>query len=191
MARVMTSRGPARSAPPGAPRPFENDTETTSKGRDNSPTDCPVATEAFHSLEPSRYVAMSSSRAAAHTSEASVSVTTTPPARLCVFSISTSVVGGKSGCPRGLRAARNSSAVNEPFWPISVIWTPALAADAPASCHTAWLWRLTTTSSPGRVSTWSATWFAIVPLGSQRPDSLPRRAAQRSWSSLMLGSSPN
>ena len=72
MARVMTSRGPARSAPPGAPRPFENDTETTSKGRDSSATDCPVATEAFHSLEPSRYVAMSSPRAAAHTSEASV-----------------------------------------------------------------------------------------------------------------------
>ena len=58
---------------------------------------------------------MSSSRAAAHTSEASVSVTTTPPARLCVFSISTSVVAGNSMCPRGLRAARNSSAVNEPL----------------------------------------------------------------------------
>ena len=63
------------------------------------------------------------------------------PSRLWVFSTSTSVVGGNSRWPRGLRAARNSSAVNSPPAPISVNWTPALAAAAPVSCQTAWLSR--------------------------------------------------
>ena len=39
---------------------------------------------------------------------------TTPPARFCVFSTSTSVVGGKIRWPRGFTAAVNSSAVNRP-----------------------------------------------------------------------------
>ena len=59
--------------------------------------------------------------------------------------------------PRGLQAAPNSAAVNMPHAPISVNWTPALAAPAPVSCQTAWLSRLTITSSPGRVSTRNAT----------------------------------
>jgi hypothetical protein len=60
--------------------------------------------------------------------------------------------------------------------------TPAFAAEPPVSCQTAWLSRLTITSSPGRVRTRSATWLAIVPLGSQSAASLPSSAATVSWS---------
>ena len=91
---------------------------------------------------------------------------------------------------RGLTAATKSSAVKTPPLPISVNWTPAFAAEPPVSCQTAWLSRLTMTSSPGRVSTRSATWFAIVPLGSQSAASLPSSAATRSCSALTVGSSP-
>jgi hypothetical protein len=42
----------------------------------------------------------------------------------------------------------------------------------------------------GRVSTRSATWFAIVPLGSQSAASWPSSAATRSCSALTVGSSP-
>ncbi len=92
--------------------------------------------------------------------------------------------------PRGLLAAPNSAAVNTPRAPISVNWTPALAAPAPVSCQTAWLSRLTMTSSPGRVSTRSATWLAIVPDGSQSAASLPSSFATRSCSAFAVGSSP-
>jgi hypothetical protein len=83
-----------------------------------------------------------------------------------------------------------SSAVNTPRAPISVNWTPALAAEPPISCQTAWLSRLTSTSSPGRVSVRSATWFAIVPDGRKIAASLPSIAATRSCSALTVGSSP-
>jgi hypothetical protein len=49
------------------------------------------------------------------------------------------------------------SALKMPPLPISVSWTPAFAAEPPVSCQTAWLSRLTMTSSPGRVRTRSAT----------------------------------
>ena len=78
---------------------------------------------------------------------------------------------------RGLTAATNSAALKTPRAPISVSCTPAFAAEPPVSCQTAWLSRLTMTSSPGRVSTRSATWLAIVPLGSQSAASLPSSAA--------------
>ena len=141
----------------------------------------------FQSRAPSRYVATPCSRAAAQIRSASAWGKTTPPARLCVFSISTSVVGGYMGWPIGRRAARNSSRVKTPAAPISVSCTLALAAEPPVSCQPAWLSRLTMTSSPGRVSTRSATWFAIVPLGSQRADSLPSSAAVRSWRRFIVG----
>ena len=91
---------------------------------------------------------------------------------------------------RGLTAATNSAALKTPRAPISVSCTPAFAAEPPVSCQTAWLSRLTMTSSPGRVRTRSATWLAIVPLGSQSAASLPSRAARCSWSRLVVGSSP-
>jgi hypothetical protein len=91
---------------------------------------------------------------------------------------------------RGLTAAMKASALKVPPLPISVSWTPAFAAEPPVSCQTAWLSRLTMTSSPGRVSTRSATWFAIVPLGSQSEASWPSSAATRSCSWLTVGSSP-
>ena len=80
--------------------------------------------------------------------------------------------------------------VKTPRAPISVNWTPEFAAEPPVSCQTAWLSRLTMTSSPGRVRTRRATWFAIVPLGSQSAASLPRSAAVRSWRRFIVGSSP-
>ena len=91
---------------------------------------------------------------------------------------------------RGLTAATNSAALKTPRAPISVSCTPALAAEPPVSCQTAWLSRLTMTSSPGRVSTRSATWLAIVPLGSQSAASLPSSAATCSCRRLVVGSSP-
>src|SRR5678815_1335316 len=93
--------------------------------------------------------------------------------------------------PRGLTAAMSSSAVNTPRRPTTVNCTPAFAADPPVSCHTAWLSGLTITSSPGRVSTRSATWLAIVPLGIQSAASLPSSEATCSCRRLALGSSPN
>jgi hypothetical protein len=42
----------------------------------------------------------------------------------------------------------------------------------------------------GRVSTRSATWFAIVPEGNHSARSLPSNAASRSCSALIVGSSP-
>ena len=80
------------------------------------------------------------------------------------------------------RAASISAAVNTPPAPSSVNCTPALAPPPPVSDQTAWLSRLTSTVSPGRVSTRSATWLAIVPDGTHRAASLPRSAATRSWS---------
>ena len=69
-------------------------------------------------------------------------------------------------------------------------WTPELAAPAPDSCHIMWASWGTITSSPGRVSSLSAIWFAIVPLGTNSAASLPSRAAMRSCKALTVGSSP-
>ena len=89
------SREPASSEPPGAPSPFESATATRSNGaRELGDRRCrwrrrvpePRAVE-----EASR---SPRSRAAAQMRSASSCGKTTPPARLCVFSISTSVVGG-------------------------------------------------------------------------------------------------
>lgn len=113
-----------------------------------------------------------------------------PPPRLWVFSISTSVVGGNTGRPRGLIAASKSSAVNSPPQPTSTSCTPALAAAPPVSCQPACASRLVTTSSPGRASTRSATWLAMVPEGSHSAASLPSSCAQRSCSRFVVGSSP-
>ena len=93
--------------------------------------------------------------------------------------------------PRGLTAASNSAAVNQPGPPSSVSWTPAFAPPPPASCQTACASRETITSSPGRVSDRRTIWLAIVPVGSQSAASLPSSSALRSWSRFTVGSSPN
>ncbi len=133
---------------------------------------------------------MPNSRAAAQMPSAAACGTTTPPARLCVFSIVTSVVVGKIGKFFGFAAARRSSGVNTPPRPISTICTPALAAAPPTSCQPTCDWWLATTSSPGRVSVRNATWLAIVPVGSQSADSLPSSSAMRACSRLVVTSSP-
>jgi len=46
------------------------------------------------------------------------------------------------------------------------------------------------TSSPGRVRSLIAIWFAIVPLGTNSPASFPSSAAIRSCNKLTDGSSP-
>ncbi len=46
------------------------------------------------------------------------------------------------------------------------------------------------TSVPGRASTRSASWFAIVPDGTYSAASFPRSSAARSWKRLIVGSSP-
>ena len=93
-------------------------------------------------------------------------------------------------CPGGLQAARTSSAVNSPPLPIAVNCTPELAAPAPASCHIMCASWPTSTSSPGRVKSFSAIWFAIVPLGTNSAASLPSSPAIRCCSRLTVGSSP-
>jgi len=117
-------------------------------------------------------------------------VKTMPPLRLCVFSISTRVLGAYTGKERGLIAASSSAALNTPRLPISTSCTPAFAAEPPVSCQPAWHSRLTIASSPGRVRTRNATWLAIVPEGSQRAASLPSISAMRACSRLQVGSSP-
>ena len=115
---------------------------------------------------------------------------TTPPARLWVFSTSTSVVGGKIAWPRGLIAATSSVAVNSPSVPISANCTPALAAPAPVSCQTACVSRPTITSSPGCVSSFSASWLAMCPVGTHSAASLSSSAATTSCRRFTVGSSP-
>jgi hypothetical protein len=85
---------PASSDPPGAPRPLLKATATRSKGAASSASDSPLAALAFHSRAPSRKQASPRVRAAAHSCSTSGCGTTTPPARLWVFSISISVVAG-------------------------------------------------------------------------------------------------
>ena len=189
-AAVISPRGPASSEPPGAPRPLLKATATRSKGSASSASGRPLAALAFHRRAPSRNVARPSSRAVAQMRSTSACGTTTPPARLWVFSTCTRVVVGKMAKLRGLVAARNSSAVKTPPCPISWICTPALAAAPPASCQAACDSRLATTSSPGRVSVRSATWLAIVPVGSHSAASLPSNSAMRACRRLVLGSSP-
>src|SRR5262249_61592801 len=74
-------------------------------GGASAPTVRPPAIAALNSRAPSRYEATSCARAAAQMRAASSGGKTTPPARLCVSSISTSVVGGEITWPRGLDAA--------------------------------------------------------------------------------------
>ena len=121
---------------------------------------------------------MPSSRAAAQMRSTSACGTTTPPARLCVFSIVTSVVVGKIGKFLGLAAARSSSAVNTPARPDlddlhAGVGRRAAQPRATPRCDS----RLATTSSPGRVSVRSATWLAMVPVGSHSAASLPSSSA--------------
>ena len=92
--------------------------------------------------------------------------------------------------PGGLNAARRSAAVNSPPRPTTVNCTPEFAAAAPDSCQTMCASSPTTTSSPGRVSSFRPIWFAIVPLGTKIAASLPSSAAIRSCSARTVGSSP-
>src|SRR3954469_12159014 len=133
----MSSCGAATTEPPGAPRPFDNETIATSNGAASSATEHPETIAAFQRRAPSRYVEIPRGAAGGATAVASAGGTTTPPARLWVFSTSTSVVGGYIGCAFGLTAASNSAGGNDPPLPISVSWTPAVAALPPASCQTA------------------------------------------------------
>jgi hypothetical protein len=68
--------------PPGAPSPLENATDTRSNGAASEAAGMALATTAFHNRAPSRYVAIPSSRATAHTRSASAGGNTTPPDRL-------------------------------------------------------------------------------------------------------------
>ena len=101
-AAAMVALEPASSEPPGAPSPLLKATATRSKGAASTSSARPLATLAFHSRAPSRKVASPSSRATAQMRCTSPCGTTTPPARLCVFSTSTSVVVGKIAKLRGL-----------------------------------------------------------------------------------------
>ena len=73
-----------------------------------------LATLAFHNRAPSRKVARPRSRARAQIRLTASCGKTMPPLRLCVFSISSKVVGGNTGSERGLIAASTSSALNTP-----------------------------------------------------------------------------
>ena len=189
-ANAIKAFEPANNEPPGAPKPLLKATATSSNGAASSPTAKPLAALAFQRRAPSRKLAKPSSLAAWQMRSTSGWGTTTPPARLCVFSTSTSVVVGKIAKLRGLTAVRNSSALNTPPRPISVICTPALAAAPPTSCQAACDSRDAITSSPGRVKVRKATWLAIVPVGNHNAASLPSNSAQRACKRLVLGSSP-
>ena len=113
--RRSRSASPASIEPPGAPRPLENATLTMSNGRGER-RDVHAQRGARRSRDARRRGRGRSScaRATATTAHCSATGQTTPPARLCVFSTSTTVVGGWSMCPRGLPAASTSSGGEAP-----------------------------------------------------------------------------
>src|SRR5216683_3034647 len=93
-ARAISAAPPASTLPTGQPSPFDNATDTRSKGRASSARLTPEATEALNSRAPSRYEATPAARAAAQIATACVCGNTTPPPRLWVFSIATRAVAG-------------------------------------------------------------------------------------------------
>ena len=123
---------PAIRLPTGQPRPFEIETETTSNGADNSFAE---VLRGDRRVEQTRAIEIGAraelARGLGRSQPTSLGGNTTPPPRLCVFSIATSVVGGNIMWPGALNAARNSASVNSPPLPICVNCTPALAPPAP------------------------------------------------------------
>jgi hypothetical protein len=89
-----SARGAGEERPAGRAEPLgERDRDEFERRGEPVSTPSPLATAAFQSRAPSRKVAMPRSRAAAQMRPPRRGKTT-PPARLCVFSISTRVVGG-------------------------------------------------------------------------------------------------
>ena len=170
----MRSREPARSEPPGAPRPLDSATDSRSNGAaelGHRPAARDRGIPQPGAVQIAGDVALT--RGGADLLRPMRPGRRRRLPRLCVFSMQTTVVGGYVMCPRGLTASTNSSAVKTPRDPTSVNCTPALAAAPPVSYHTTWLSRLTMTSSPGRVSRRRAIWLAIVPLGTHSAAVLP------------------
>jgi hypothetical protein len=115
---------------------------------------------------------------------------TRPPLTLCVFSCHTRL--GREVCSLALaKISATASTGSRPFadsMPRST--TPEITPGAPCSNSTTWERDSTITSSPGLVSDLSAVSLPIVPLGTNRPASLPTSSAQCSWSEIAVGSSP-
>ena len=181
---------PGEHRPAGAPSPFESATPTRSNGAASAAASSPRATAAFKSRAPSRYDATSRSRALAairsqlrrredHAARAVVRVLHLDERRRRVEQ-----VAARLDAPRRIVGGEDAAVAD------SVNCTPAFAAPAPASCQTAWLSRLTITSSPGRVNSFSASWFAMCPDGTKSAASLPSSPATSSCSRLTVGSSP-
>jgi hypothetical protein len=152
MHAAMTSRVPASIVPAGAPRPFDSATDATSKRRrqlcDGRPT-CNRSVPKARTVEKRRDSALTRGRADTDrlalidddASGAIVRVLHFDERRRWVKHVIARLHGGDELC--GSEAPR---------LPISVNCTPAFAPPPPVSCHTAWLSRLTMTSSPGRVT---------------------------------------
>ena len=173
---------PASTLPTGQPSPFDSATETRSNGAASSAEALPGRDRGVEQPGAVEIAARCRApRAAAQIATASACGNTMPPPRLCVFSIATRARSAGRRCgPRGLQAARKSAAVNSPpcaddgelharHWP----------RRRPASCHIMCASSPTITSSPGRVSSFSAIWLAIVPLGTNSAASLPSSSAIR------------
>src|SRR2546425_4072274 len=86
--RATSSFDPARSDPPGAPRPLESDTPTRSKGAARSASFAPVAAATFQRRAPAGEGAEPRARAAAHPLTPAGRGEITPPPRVWGVSVS-------------------------------------------------------------------------------------------------------
>ncbi len=183
--------GPHSTDPTGAPRPFDTQNITAVAGATSSPRrhaerdrrvpDArPVAVErdAVRHRRRRRRPRSPRCATAARTSACACSRSRSarPPAS-----------GGRRPGPsrrarrrRGARRRRRTGAAARPSS------TPPRRASYRNTCARA----AHSTSVPGRASTRSASWFAIVPDGTYSAASFPRSSAARSWNRLTVGSSP-
>ena len=186
VARPTTASLPARSAPNGAERPLFSDRATESAGPASSASGTPSATAAFASRAPSTCTRQPCRVAAAASASVRPAERTVPPARVCVFSSTSSAArlspiscstacgsGRPPGASTGLGSSRAISAIAMP--------SDERTCDEVSS----------TTRSPGSQNVSRATRFAIPHVGAQIAAGLPRSAAPRSQRRLSETSSPN
>ena len=112
-----------------------------------------------------------------------------PPARLWVFSTAMALVGTPY---RALRTrARQLASSSTPRVPgTGWSWTPESTGAAAASYQRMWLSSLARTSVPGGAARRRQIWLPMVPEGTYRAASWPRRSATAASSRWIVGSSP-
>ena len=170
------------SRPAGSRAPSRSRAVTVSASRPYSAAGMPLATDALSSRAPSRWTARPSSRAVGDRRRSSSSGHTRPPALRCVCSSTTMLAGCSSsaGDDRLAQLLGRDPPGDRPGRPrmTSPEWTAGPPASKTRMCvrSSAISW------PPGRVSTRSAIWFAIVAVGRKSarlvPEQLGRSALE-------------